>query len=223
MKRGITFGEVVKLYLSLGATAIEINWGLKDYKKFIELELSDETIKDIKKFKYISVHAPKVLNDEVIEKLKYFCDKLPVDGIVVHPDVIEDFDKLEKLDLPILFENMDINKKMGIMPKEFKKLKKKHKFGFVLDLQHVYEHDPTMKLTDDFIKVMGNRLKHMHVSGCTKEKHHISIHLSENKEAITKILKLGIDVPKIAEGPVFGDIEKTVKNEIEYIKSFEKD
>ena len=98
----------------------------------------------------------------------------------------------------------------------------KYRFGFVLDLQHVYENDSTMKLAEELISLWGNRLKHMHVSGCTKSEIHFPTYKSDNKVAITKILRRGINVPKIMEGVLLENIGEEISQELKFIKQFEK-
>ncbi len=217
----------VKLYHKLGANALEISFTTPNH--LLEYTLSKEKIKDICKFESISIHAPwkeiryhsDANTDKTLKRLEFLCDKLPISGIVLHPDTIDNFTRLNKTKLPLLIENMDKRRKLWTHPEQFKDLKRKYNFGFVLDIQHAYEHDPTMQLAEEFIRVMGDRLKHIHVSGHTKTKIHAPVHLAENKEAINKILKLGIKVPKILEGILTENISNTITNELEYIKKYE--
>jgi len=224
---GLPLDKRIKMYLSSGADAIELSFLTAD--ELFQAKLSKETIVNIKKFKYISIHAPgknirynKDSAKAIINKLQEICSQIPVNGIVLHPDVVDDFQVLEKSNLPFLIENMDKRKTSGTDVKYFEELKKKYNFGFVLDLQHVYEHDKSMKLAEQFIKIMGNRLKHMHVSGCTESDIHAPTHSSSNREAITKILKKSIDVPKILEGNLTGNTEEIMGKELAYIRKYEK-
>lgn len=220
--------KIVKMYKSLGADAIELSFSTPN--SLLKRTLDEEIIKDIQKFETISIHAPwKEVRydsgkntDSIIKKLKQICDKIPIDGIVLHPDTIDDFKRLEKSGLPFLIENMDKRKEYGINPEQFKLLKREYSFGFVLDLQHAYEHDPTMKTAKKLIKIMGDRLKHMHVSGCTKIERHVPTYLADNKESISKILKMSIDTPKILEGILSGNIKEKIRNELKYAKNYEK-
>lgn len=135
----------------------------------------------------------------IIEKLRSLSKEIPIEGIVLHPDTIDDFEILEQSGLPFLIENMDRRKSYGTHPEHFRILKEKYTFGFVLDIQHAYEHDPSMQLAKELIEIMGDRLQHMHISGHTTSEIHVPTHYAENKEAITEILKIGITVPKILE------------------------
>jgi len=221
------FEKIIMLYQSSGADAIELSFATPE--KLLEYQLPEEAIKCAKNFEYVTIHAPwkevrygSKNSDEIVEKLRFLCDKLPVDGIVLHPDTIDDFKRLNESGLPFLLENMDKRKNYGTRPEQFKELKRKYDFGFVLDTQHAYEHDPSMKLAEELVQVMGNRLKHMHVSGYAESEIHVPVHLAINRTEITKILKLGVNVPKILEGLVLENVEGPMKNELEYVRSYER-
>lgn len=224
----IPFDEVIKLYYSLGADAIELSFATPN--QLFDYQLSEQSAEDIKKFTSISIHAPwkEVRYDDnpntnrIIEKLRLLCNKFPVRGIVLHPNIIDNFEMLDQSGLPFLLENMDRRKSYGIHPEQFRELKKKYNFGFVLDVEHAYEHDPSMQLAREFIDVMGDRLKHMHISGCNESEIHTSTYCAVNKEAVTEILKLGLSVPKILEGVLLEEAQDSIKKELAYVRSFEK-
>lgn len=220
----ISFSNRLKLYFSLGSNAIEL-----DFKNILNFKLTEDIIKHIKKFDYISIHAPtdnvygkNNKTEKFLEKLKEVCRKLQIDTIVLHPDTIDNFSILEKSKLPFGIENMDKANKIGTDVGFFKKIKKKHSFGFVLDAQHAYEHDPSMKLAKKLFFIMGNRLKHMHISGSTNYLNHAPVYLSNNKDAIVKILNLGLEFPKILEGLITENISKTISEELAFVKSYEQ-
>jgi len=223
-KSNIPFEDIIRLYCSLGASAIELSFAKP--KELLEYQPSKDSIKNINTFNYVSIHAPwKEINydsgdvcDKIIKKLEVLCDEINVKGIVLHPDTIKDFKILNDSGLLFLLENMDKRKDFGTHPNQFKELKDNYDFGFILDLQHVYEQDSSMQLAKEFIEVIGERLKHMHVSGCNESELHIPVHLSKNKDSITEILKLGIDVPIILEGILMGNVKGVIKKELEYVR-----
>lgn len=225
-KLKIPLKEVITLCLNVGANATELS--CMSHEELTELELDEELIKTLNNFDYVSIHAPSKgityaknkITREVMEKLNFLTKKLPIKSIVVHPSVIEDFFALEQTNLPIIIENMDKRHEKYTTPQHFQELKEKHHLGFVLDLQHAFEHDPTMRLCKELIEVMGDNLKEMHVSGYNKEQKHAPVHLSDNKEAISKILKLKPEIPIILEGCISDSLEETAREEINYIKSF---
>lgn len=223
----IPFEERIRLYSSSGADAIEL--GFATPIDLLDYQLSVQSKKDIKEFRSVSIHAPWKgvrygLGEDtrkLIDKLAYLCDELPISGIVLHPDRIDDFDMIDRLGLPFLLENMDIRKSYAIHPAQFKEFANRYQFGFVLDVQHAYEHDSSMKLAREFIETMGGRLKHMHVSGNNLSEIHVPVFQSDNKESILEILKLRIDVPKIFEGIILGDFQNVVRQELMLIRSLE--
>jgi len=220
--------ERIKFYYSLGNNAIELSFPTE--AQLNEFMLSPETVKNIKSFDYVSVHAPwkEIIykhdkkTDDIIKKLSQLCRKIPVRGIVLHPDVIDDFEHVENSGLPFLIENMDKRKKIGMYPEHFTKLIKDHNFGFVLDVQHAYDTNPTMQLARKFISIFGDRLKQMHVAGRTESQRHFPVHIADNIDAIVKILGLGIDVPKILEGLLLENISQTVSRELDFVRKYEK-
>lgn len=225
---GMPFDERIRLYLSLGAEAIEL--GFATPSTLLEYQLSNQSISDIKEFRSVSVHAPwkglRYGSDnstrKVVDKLRRLCDDLPITGLVLHPDTIDDFDMLNKSGLPFLLENMDIRKSYATHPDQFREFVKNYQFGFVLDVQHAYEHDHSMAIAKEFIEVMGDRLKQMHVSGRSASEIHVPVFQSSNRESILDILKLGLNVPKIFEGIVVKDIRNTIQQELSYVRLFEK-
>src|SRR3989344_7402281 len=214
-RSSFTCEEIIKLYSSLGADAIELSFLAP--KELMQFNPSPETKKIIQGFKHVSIHAPckgitynQSDSSEVIKKLSELCAELSIEGIVLHPDTVENFYMLDKLNLPFLIENMDKRKKYGTHPEQIRELKEKYNFGFVFDVQHAYEHDPKMNLARELIDVMGNRLKHMHVSGENESESHAPTHFSNNRKEIGEILKLGIQVPKILEGILSEDLKETI-------------
>lgn len=227
-KSNVEFSERIKLYFSLGANAIELSFN--SLTELENLRLSKEFINDIKKYNYISIHAPcrdlrygdNDTTKEVIGKLRSLCEKLSIKNIVLHPDVVDDFSVLGESNLPFAVENMDKRKRFGTKLEDFIKLKEGYNFGFVFDIQHSYEHDPSMSLAKDILFVMGDRLKHIHVSGANKTYTHLPLYAADNKNSIIKILNLKLEVPKILEGILFGNIAKTISEELAFIRSCEK-
>jgi len=223
----ISFDESIKLCHSLGAKAIELSF--PTLEELFDYKLSAEKIGNIKKFESVSIHAPSdkvrydvdIITQKIIETLSFFCDKLPIKWIVLHPSSIDNFEILDKSGLPFLLENMDKTKSCGVSPQQFRELKDKYNFGFVFDAQHAYEHDPSMKIAKELIDVMWNRLKHMHISGYNELEIHAPVHCAINKESITEILKLGLNVPKILEWAPSNDIKNSIIKELMYVMNYE--
>jgi len=219
--------ETVKAYSNSGANALEISFG-----KIVELEkfeLTTELREAVRKFSYVSIHAPwniqypGVFTHKTFEKLESLCSSLPVQGIVVHPSQVSDFAVFEQKDLPWLMENIieRNSERFGTHPEHFEKLKRNYNFGFVFDSQHAYENDSSMNLAMELIEVMGGRLKHMHISGMTGTLHHAPVYAADNRDAISRILDLKLPVPVILEGSITDKVNDTLAKEFDFIKRYD--
>jgi hypothetical protein len=224
----IPLAKGLAMFRSKGSTAIELSFSTTE--RLFEFRITKGFSDEIKKFKYVSIHAPMVGvyyskskdTERMMEKLRQICKKIKVKGVVFHPTLVDDLEILKDSGLPILLENMDKRQTNYIYPEHFKEAMNKYDFGFVLDLQHAYEHDPSMKIAEDFINTFGNRLKEMHVSGNTKTEMHVPVTISDNKKEISRILKLGVKVPKIEEGVLPKEFEDAAREEILFLNGFEK-
>lgn len=225
-KSKVSFESIISIYRELGVNAIELSFASPS--ELERISLGKSSLELIKEFDEVSIHAPwreiEYKRDEnskrVIEKLKQVKEQTNASGIVVHPDTVFDFDYLQASHLPFLIENMDGRKKYGTHPEHFRKFKENYDFGFVLDVQHAYKQDPRMGLAKELISAMDDRLKHMHVSGHSGTDSHAPVHTAENREEITKILEMKLDVPKICEGLLLENIGVTALNEMEYIRKY---
>ena len=220
-KTNISFNERIKLY-SQYCNAIELSFPNNDeFSRFDVSQLPQE----IKKFGYISIHAPwqmeyknNLQTKKLIDKLRKISENIPVHGIVIHPDKIKNFRILENSQLPFLMENMDKRKENFKTPEEFERLKRDYNFGFVLDIKHSYEYSPSTVKTLEFLEVMGDRLNEMHISGSSEEDTHILANNANNREYVSSALKLTPNIPKILEGILSKNPENEIKREVVYIK-----
>jgi sugar phosphate isomerase/epimerase len=220
----LSLEEKVNLYHSFGASAIELGFsGLNEIQDF---NLSQELKRLLSSFSFVSIHAPSGgflygSNSETkatISFLKKICRQCPIKAIALHPDTIDDFPLLNQSGLPFVLENMDKNKRFGTSLADFEKLKRKCSFGYVLDIEHAYENDPSMHLAGEFIKLMGNRIRYFHVSGMTEKCNHSLVYLSENKKEIMGLLNQNPNVPRILEGILAGNIEEKIACELDFIR-----
>lgn len=226
-KSRLSMKKVLELYLEAGANAVELS--LATPEELSNFKLDEEMLSLLNKFDFVSIHAPMkdmTYKDDkktrkVIEQLRRICDKISIRGLVLHPNIIEDFDILNDSNLPFLIENMDHKKNVGTTVEEFKEYYEKYDFDFVLDLQHSYEYDPSMKLAKEFLLAMADRLHHLHVSGQDSiERRHVLTYRAKNREAIERALKLQIHVPKILEGFLEEPDLEDLKKEIQYVRQF---
>lgn len=215
----IPLEEGIKLFYSLGAEAIEISFATPKELLFYRPSIEIQSL--VRNFRYVSIHAPWKnvgystgdKTRKILQHLDYLYHKLPAKGIVIHPDIVLNFDILAKSRLPILIENLD-KKKYSDDIKQFEALKEKYEFGFVLDIQHAYVKDPSMELAEKLFQAMGNKLRHFHVSGAADSEAHAPVHLSENRKAIEDFLREHNKNPWILEGVVADDIEGRLRKEL---------
>ena len=98
----------------------------------------------------------------------------------------------------------------------------KYNFDFVLDAQHAFEHDPTMKYALDLFNMGKNRLKYLHISGETEGEgnNHILLDKSRNAKQIISFLDKVMserESPIILEGEYRAPEE--VAEEIDFIRN----
>lgn len=152
----------------------------------------------------ISFHiAPE---DTHIEAVTQLADRHNPEAVVVHPDILSDSLAQTYVDegTPLSIENMDTRKDSGFEVEELENLLTAHEATFTLDVQHAYEHDPSMEYAWDLVKMADSRLSELHVSGETKDCIHALVHKANNREAILTFLRefyaSGYSAPMVIEG-----------------------
>lgn len=202
--------------------SIELNFATIEIFQNFEMNIS--TFTKLKYFDFISIHAPwKNLfyheTEEIAEFLRKLSDLINLikpRAVVLHPN-IADLEYIKKYDLPLAIENMDKRKTIGVDPIFFRNLD----FNSVLDVQHIYEWDKSIKIFNEFIQEMKN-ISHIHLSGETESKNHSPLIFADNAKAIIKFLELNKDFflshPIILEGLLGDDYEINMKTEVEFIK-----
>ena len=224
-KTKLSYFEIISLYKKIGATAIELSFASK--KELDDFRLSNGLVKLLDHFSYTTIHAPWIeinydLNsdsEKVIKKIKRLHEQLSIKGVVMHPDCIGNFEFLESLNLPFLLENMNKGAVVGIRPEHFKKFINNFELDFVFDLQHAFEHDQTMGMTEELIDVMRNRIKHIHISGQNNITRHLPVIDSDNKTKIIQTLKICPSVPIICEGIMLDNFKERATKELRFIKN----
>lgn len=212
--------EMAKLFKSIECNAVELSFGTFGVLK--EFNITDGLLETLSKYELVTIHAPWAEgarydknSTAAINKLKEICSVQKIYGIVLHPNTVDDYTLIEKSGLPFLIENMDNKARCGTHPSEFEKLKKDYNFGFVLDLQHAYMHDPTMQLAGELMEAMEGRIREFHVSGELKGKPHSLLHHSDNSNVIIGMLRS--DMPIILEGNDDNNPAE-IKEEVEFIR-----
>ena len=185
--------------------------------------LAKITKNDLTGFKYISIHGPEhdVMSavdskehKRILDVFEKVYKKINFDCLVLHPsEWIVDWKIFENYSLPIAFENMDWRHKIASDVKSLKEIFLGKNFKMVLDLNHCYTNDPTMKLAADIYKEFKNIIKHYHLSG-VGESDHDPLYRSQGRKIIDAIPDFNLSI--ISECK-FKDLEDAQK-EVEYLK-----
>ena len=155
-------------------------------------------------FEYLSVHAPvkhlRMPEAELVRRLTRIAPL--VDGIVVHPDAMDDPRAYRSLGSCLVLENMDARKAIGRTVAElapyFAALPEA---GFCLDVAHVLSVDPTMDAGEGLLDAFAGRLRHLHVSSVDEACRHVPLTVG-HETRYGELLRRCPDVPWILEAPL---------------------
>lgn len=212
--------ETVELIAQSHPDAIELNFGPQLFNLGPDCMRMMPYLKNIP---YRSLHAPSpddcMFGDDEAERYLVIIAKiahdLDLDTVVVHPDAVADFGVFKDFDIPVAFENMDTQKRFGQTVQEMQSVfEQAPDAGFVLDLQHIYMHDKTMQLTQDFLDAFSDRLVHYHLSGYDPELWHVPL-CDTDQEIIASAVS--VDVPIILEGAA--TTMDSAQKELPYVRS----
>ncbi len=188
MKLGFSTGCFYKFIHPLSREAISV---CRDFG-FNAIELSVNSISDVAllakitkndlaDFKYISIHGPghdvmRAVDPKeyrkILDSFQKIYEEMNFDCLVLHPgEWIVDWEIFKKYSLPIAFENMDWRHKIASDIGSLKEIFLGKNFKMVLDLNHCYTHDPTMKLAASMYKEFKDIIKHYHLSGIGESDH----------------------------------------------------
>ncbi|MCX6765417.1 MAG: hypothetical protein NT136_00360 [Candidatus Moranbacteria bacterium] len=206
--------EMLDIIRNTGANAVEL--GSDQAEQLKDLEVSD-----FQGFSYISIHAPSNViygqNQEavkVLDSIQEAHERFSFKCVVIHPDRVDNWDIFDNYNFPIAVENMDFRKNFGKTVKDVKQVLENNDYGFVLDLNHCYSNDKSLRLAWDFYKAFKNRLCEIHISGF--QKYHEPLFKTRQNKIIKMLPKK--EVPIIIESVC--DDMKEIKKELEYVNLF---
>lgn len=221
-----TLKERIKILMSVETAAVEVSYIVAER---LQYELDAEDVANIKKFDFISIHAPAIVTNDGKERIRYspqrgadivgqvnaIADRLGADIILFHPDAIEDFVWINKaVGSRLAFENMDKAKSFGKSVEDLE-----HAFEqapnakWVCDVNHIYTIDKTMKLSDAFHRRFQDKLAYYHLSGYGGW--HNALHISQEDIILEGIKDLS--KPLIDEGQALRDGQESLLKEHKYI------
>ncbi len=213
---GLDIYQEIKKVLSSEYNAIQIAFPFKkDILVFKPFE--------IKNMELVVVHLPwkDVAYDDnketkkILEKMKEIKKMIEIKYFIIHPNNVENFDVFK--DFNVLVENLGSIRKFGSRLEDLKEIKKKFNPNFLLDLTHVYKIDKNMKELDDIIKLFGNNLKMLHVSGFKNGNEHSMLYDADNRDLIIKYIKKLKQYPIILEGQIPSN--NLINKDLELIKN----
>ena len=121
---------------------------------------------DLRKYAYISFHAPSAFSEAEEEHLVCLLSQLPDNWpIVLHPDTVHRFERWHTLSNRLAIENMDRRKKIGRSVQELIKV-----FALLpgakmcLDLGHARQVDSSMIEAYLLLMAFSDRIVQLHVS-----------------------------------------------------------
>jgi hypothetical protein len=154
-------------------------------------------------FRYLSIHGPSKVRAPPERALVAALQELSAftDGIVMHPDTIEDPAPYRALGRKLVLENMDAGKEDGRTVDELARwFVELPDAGFCFDIAHSWSIDKTMSVGVELLDAFRSRLRHLHVSSLSPELHHQPL-TEDHEELFTPLLQRCVDVPWILEAP----------------------
>lgn len=214
--------DAVEAIRRAGANALEI--GCISVEELDQVEKLDSAL--VKSFDYLSFHAPAMefeyqkneSTKRVLDRIVKLKQEFGFENVIFHPDRIVQMEVLDPYssEFVIVIENMNSNKPAGRSVEEMKQFLDGNNYGMLLDLQHVYSNDLSMKLAGEFYGSFGDRIVEIHISGQTEKPGQHAPLFEWGQEEIVKAIP-SKSLPIIIESPVkeTGDL----KFEFEYVLS----
>lgn len=210
--------EAFSLLRDLGCNIIELS--IITTQRIASLQKM--TRADLAGFEYVSLHAPagNFVYDNgpaaraVLAVMSNAHRKIHFDAIVIHPDRVKDWTLFETTKLPWAFENMDDRKNYGKTVADMAEVFDRLPARLVLDTQHTYMNDRSMRLAAELQAAFGPKISHVHISGNRPESLHCPLFETGQDEIIQAIVNK--QLPIIIEGAVIDPAD--LGREYDYIK-----
>jgi sugar phosphate isomerase/epimerase len=211
-----TWSDKIDIFKELHATAIEFSC-MDDKRWELMKELKAD---DIKFFKYVSIHAPTerdFIDDSethsILEKIEQASKKFDVDHVVFHPHEIKDWNIFNKYSFSVAIENMDTSKQSCRSVEDLINIFKKQDIKMVLDVNHCYANDNSLKLAREMYKNFRELIVEIHLSGYSSN--HDRLYETKQAEIIKAIQDT--EAPIIIESPMRN--RQDIMREFNYIKN----
>jgi len=211
--------STIDIYKNCGSDVIEIN-----IYDLAEADVLREITPYVKSFGYKSIHLPSEIiykKDEqtikLLDNVASYYKEINADLILIHPDAVADWEVFDQYKINWAIENMDNRKEKYKTLEELAAFfEMKPSWKLVLDLNHCYTNDKTMKLARDIIGQFKDRIAEIHLSG------YVNLHepLFQTKQNFILDYCKEIDTPIVVES-VFDSVDDVAK-EYKYIKEYLK-
>jgi hypothetical protein len=170
---------------------------------------------DLRGFRHISLHVPSSMKPGFEAIAATRLREVAAKGwlIVIHPDVIEQYDRWVNFGDRLCVENMDKRKPIGQTANQLQAIfDKLPSASFCMDLGHARQVDPTMTEAFLILRRFRTRLKQLHISEVNSDSRHAELTL-EACMAFKKVSELiPEDVPVILESRVpKPDIDREIR------------
>ncbi len=185
--------------------------------EFFKGEPENLTAEDFHDLDYVSLHAPKhnygynSLTRRVFKQIEKLSKVRAFNLVVFHPDDVENFEVFKDTGFKVAFENMDNRKKSYKEVAELEDLFAQFPdFNMVLDVNHAFSNDSTLKLVADFYKKLGHKIAQVHLSGY--DGYHSPLFQTNQPEIVRSIRDFS--APIIIESIL---VETDLKQERDYV------
>jgi len=183
------------------------------------MDISEEYCFEVKKFARRSVHTLTNIkykrNGEtaaILQKINKMYSDIGAELAVIHGETVDDWSVFDDSPMQLAIENGDNRKDVFKDVDSLRNFLIKHEnWKMVLDLNHCFANDPTMKLADDIIKNLGHKIAQIHLSGFAG--FHEPLFQTRQLEILRRCR--GLDVPIVIESVLSG--VEDLKTEYDYI------
>jgi hypothetical protein len=201
----------------LGCTAVE--FGFHSGENYKELHTYIQSL-SLEAFERVSIHAPchkrydrNDATEQLLAQVASLVDVTAAEYVVLHPDVIDDWDMVIESGIPFAVENMDCKKEFGRTVDDMVWIHERTGFPVVIDLNHCKSNDATMDLADDFLEAFRGNIVEFHLSGY--KMYHEPLYMTKQTDIIERI---DTSIPIIVESSM--EDLAGVHEEFEYIMNF---
>jgi len=140
------------------ANAVELNafWPIKEILKSLNI---------LRQYQFRSFHLVKNNCQQQLSDLNKLQNVLKLDQLIIHPQDVKNWSKLEQSVIPIVVENMDNHKKRFRTIKEIAGLFQQYPFlKLCLDVNHMTNNFPGQNQTGVWLNAFKGRIKEIHLA-----------------------------------------------------------